>query len=148
MSFRLLPLLLLFAACNSQPPDLSEQSRKEILQADMDMSDRAVKDGFNKALLSFADDSLVKLDDDRLPIIGKKALEASTEGKEGTKGISWKPLKAEAAQSGELGYTFGNWKFVTTDTTYYGNYFTVWKKQADGEWRWSLDGGNNTPAPQ
>jgi ketosteroid isomerase-like protein len=69
-------------------------------------------------------------------------------GNPGTKGISWEPYKAEASSSGDLGYTLGNWKLVTPDTTYYGNYYTAWKKGKDGTWKWVVDGGNNTPAPE
>ena len=60
--------------------------------------------------------------------------------------MTWEPVKAEVARSGELGYSWGNWKFVKTDTTFYGNYFTVWKRQKGGKWKVALDGGNSTPA--
>jgi hypothetical protein len=39
----------------------------------------------------------------------------------------------------------GNWKYVTPDTTMYGLYYTIWKRQTDGKWKWSVDGGNNMP---
>ncbi|MEP6793019.1 MAG: hypothetical protein ABJB16_01745 [Saprospiraceae bacterium] len=107
----------------------------------------AVKDGFHKTLLHFADDSLVKPQDVELPVIGKIALEKYWTGKTDIKDISWAPFKAEAAQSGELGYTLGNWKFKAKDSTFFGNYYTIWKKQADGNWKFVVDGGNNTPAP-
>lgn len=38
-------------------------------------------------------------------------------------------LPAEASESGEPGYTLGNWKMVLKDTVLYGNYCTIWKKQ-------------------
>ncbi len=81
------------------------------------------------------------------PIIGKQSLQTFYASQEELKGMSWKPIRAEAAKSGELGYSFGNWKYETQDTTYYGNYYTVWRKQADGSWKWILDGGNPTPQP-
>ena len=142
-------------ACNSQPSanqdskeDLSEQSEKEIWETDLMMSDLAIRDGFNKALIMYADDSLVKPKEGELPVIGKSALENYYRDREDTKDISWKPFKVEAAKSGELGYSLGNWTFVAEDTTYYGNYYTIWKKQTDGKWKWVVDGGNGTPAPQ
>jgi len=146
---RLLFLLTCLSACAPQAAsDLSEKSRQEIIVSDKAMSDLAIASGFSAALLEFADDSLVKPEEGKFPVIGKKALENFWAGSPGTKGISWEPFKAEAAQSGELGYSVGNWKFETPDTIYYGNYFTAWKKGADGKWRWVVDGGNNTPAPQ
>lgn len=105
------------------------------------------KEGFHKTLLLYADDSVVKPQEGQLPVIGKQALIKYWAGKDETKDISWSPYKAEASKSGELGYTLGNWKFVTKDTTLYGNYYTIWKKQNDGKWKFIVDGGNNTPSP-
>ena len=139
--------LALFTACTSQQKDLSKQAGQEIIKADKEMNDMAIKDGFHKTLLKFADDSLVKPQDGEFPVIGKQALEKYWSSKNETTAISWEPYKAEAAKSGELGYTFGNWKYVGKDTTLYGNYYTFWKKQADGAWKFVVDGGNNTPAP-
>jgi ketosteroid isomerase-like protein len=64
--------------------------------------------------------------------------------------LTWEPLKADA--SGDLGYTFGNWarKSKTaagSDTTVYGNYVSIWKRQADGSWKYVFDSGNGTPGP-
>lgn len=122
--------------------------KQEIIAADKAMSEMAQKDGFYKALSAYADSGFVKLDDGSLPITGKKSFDEKYNGHDGPKTLSWEPLAADAAASGDLGYSWGNWKFVQPDTTYYGNYFTAWKKQADGSWKITLDGGNNTPAPQ
>ena len=132
---------------NEQSKDLSVKARQEIWDTDVRMSDLAVKNGFNVTLLQFADDSLIKPKEGEFPVIGKKALEAYWDGKEDTKNISWTPFRAEAAKSGEMGYTIGNWKLVTEDSIFYGNYYTFWKRQTDGTWKWVVDGGNNTPAP-
>lgn len=144
--YLLFPLLL--SGCAPKTVDLSEQTKEEIIRADTDMNTLASREGFHKALLEYADDSLVKPEDGKFPVMGKKALEETWVGSDGTKDISWKPYKAEAAKSGELGYTLGNWKFTTPDTTYYGNYITIWKRQADGKWKWVVDGGDNTPSPE
>jgi ketosteroid isomerase-like protein len=138
---------VLISACNPAEVDMAEKSRQEILQADKAMSALAVQEGFLKALLQYAGEDMVKFNEGALPVIGKKAFENSIGDKNGTKSISWYPVKAEAAKSGELGYTWGNWKFTRPDTTLYGNYFTAWKKQPDGSWKWTLDGGNNAPMP-
>jgi ketosteroid isomerase-like protein len=63
-------------------------------------------------------------------------------------------VKADISSSGDLGYTFGNWQIfvkggpTSKDTTIYGNYISIWKKQADGSWKYELDGGNVTPKPE
>ena len=81
------------------------------------------------------------------PVIGKKALEAYFAGKEDFKTLSWKPFTADASRSGDMGYTIGNWTLAAPDTTYHGNYYTIWKRQADGSWKWIYDGGPGLKEP-
>jgi len=140
--------LLLLAACTQKQADLSKQSAAEIIQTDKAMSDEAVKNGFFKTLLSYSDDSVVKPQEGMAPVIGKTALEKFWSSRTDFKELTWEPFKAEASKSGDIGYTLGNWKLVTKDTTMYGNYYTIWKKQSDGKWKFVVDGGNNTPAPK
>ena len=52
--------------------------------------------------------------------------------------LVWWPLLAGISKSGDLGYTTGPFTF---DGKPGGSYFTVWKKQADGGWKWIYDGG-------
>ncbi len=151
----LIPFVILIAACSPSTKtteggpqeDLSEKSRQEIMAIDIAMSEQSGREGFNKALLAWADDSLVKPEEGKIPIIGRQVLADIWCAKEDTKAISWKPFRADAARSGEMGYTLGNWVFTAPDSTYYGFYYTIWKKQADGSWKWVVDGGNTTPKP-
>lgn len=64
--------------------------------------------------------------------------------------LTWSPVKAEMAASGELGYTFGNYVFKAKDkegnlVVHYGKYATVWEKQKDGSWKVAMDMGNASP---
>lgn len=60
--------------------------------------------------------------------------------------IEWWPTFAGVARSGETGFTTGP---AARDQEGYGHYFTVWRRQADGAWRWVYDGGSNaSPAGQ
>lgn len=52
--------------------------------------------------------------------------------------LIWWPLWAGIAMSGDLGFTTGP---AAIDDKRFGHYFTVWKKQADGSWKWVLDAG-------
>jgi ketosteroid isomerase-like protein len=54
------------------------------------------------------------------------------------------------AQSGDLGFTVGNAEFTGklddgTPVLRHSKYFTVWKKQRDGTWRYVVDGGSARP---
>jgi ketosteroid isomerase-like protein len=53
---------------------------------------------------------------------------------------SWKATKVEVAKSGDLAYTSGPYQDTRNDANGkpikdFGNYLTVWKKQADGTWK-------------
>jgi len=52
--------------------------------------------------------------------------------------LVWWPLYAGIARSGDLGFTTG--PYAVGDERR-GHYFTIWKKQADGDWKWVLDAG-------
>jgi ketosteroid isomerase-like protein len=54
--------------------------------------------------------------------------------------IVWYPQFAGVAQSGDLGFTTGPALFGGGDN--FGTYLTVWKRQADGGWRWMIDMGS------
>ena len=59
--------------------------------------------------------------------------------------LSWYPAFADVAASGELGFTTGPWEYRETkadkDAAAFGNYVTIWKKQADGSWKAAIDLG-------
>jgi ketosteroid isomerase-like protein len=52
--------------------------------------------------------------------------------------LVWWPLFAGISKSGDLGFTTGPYEFAGERR---GHYFTVWKKQSDGGWKWVFDGG-------
>ncbi len=139
--------MLFLLGCNLKKGNNTEQWKQEILNADKSMSEMAAKTGFNNSILFYADTNMVKLSEGNQPVIGKDAFAAFYDKSKDVKTISWVPVYAEVAKSGELGYTWGNWKFIAGDTILFGNYFTVWRKQPGGNWKVALDGGNNTPQP-
>lgn len=56
--------------------------------------------------------------------------------------LTWYPVLADAAQSGDLGYTTGPWTMLQNDRPQTsGDYVTVWRKQPDGKWKFVVDMG-------
>ncbi len=54
--------------------------------------------------------------------------------------ITWTPGEAVASQDGTMGFTIGEWIYVTEgspDQT--GAYVTVWQKDAKGDWKIAVD---------
>lgn len=68
-------ILLVFCSCVQMKPDLSQQAINEISDADIAMSNLAVEQGFFKALLAYAEDSLIIPRVDKLPIKSKREAE-------------------------------------------------------------------------
>ncbi|MEZ4808978.1 MAG: nuclear transport factor 2 family protein [Allomuricauda sp.] len=148
MKYSWMLLSLILGSCIQHNPESIVHMEHQIFKADRVASTLASQIGFNNALLSFADSSFVKLGNGQLPIIGKTAYTSSFNKSNDIKTITWQPINVEVAKSGDLGFSWGNWQFKTQDTTYYGNYITIWKKQSDGTWKMRLDGGNDTPKPK
>jgi ketosteroid isomerase-like protein len=59
---------------------------------------------------------------------------------DGSRNLFWWPAYAGIARSGDLGFTTGPFS-VDDAHTPRGQYFTVWRRQPDGSWKWIWDGG-------
>jgi ketosteroid isomerase-like protein len=59
----------------------------------------------------------------------------------------WHPVAADAARSGDLGWTVGEAIISAAgEQPNYSKYLTVWTRQSDGSVRFLTDGGNQRPA--
>jgi ketosteroid isomerase-like protein len=148
-TFRALVTILLVVVPVAAAPAFAgkaEKARQAILKADKEFN-RAVKD---KDLEAFRD----RVTEDAL-FFGS----ALNHGREavarawapffepGAKSsLTWEPVRAEVAASGDLGYTVGDYVLRTlgedgavAEKT--GAYVTVWRKGGDGKWRAALDIG-------
>ena len=63
--------------------------------------------------------------------------------------LAWQPAYAGMAASGDMGFTTGPWEAkadVNDEKPQgYGHFVTVWKKQADGTWKFVVDLGISHP---
>ena len=64
--------------------------------------------------------------------------------------LTWSPVGASIATSGDLGYTYGTYEFRSKDkdgkpVVEHGKYTTIWKKRKGGTWKVVLDMGNSGP---
>ena len=57
--------------------------------------------------------------------------------------LEWWPQKVVIARSGDLGLSVGPWAI---DGKRGGYYATIWRKNADGQWKWIYDGGSDADA--
>jgi ketosteroid isomerase-like protein len=120
------------------------------MNVDRDFSKLSESNNAPDVFLAYATDDQILMRQEQFPIVGLDSLKKYYEKWE-RKGniLTWEPLKADAC--GDLGYTFGRWKLKAktnsgADTVLYGIYTTIWKKQADGSWKFVVDGGDETPS--
>jgi ketosteroid isomerase-like protein len=147
MAKKLFILLLILAGCHYSPPD-EHQLVMELIKTDKDFNQMSMESGMKKAFLFYAADSVIMPREGKLPLFGIKELKAHLETVPDQQiHLQWVPLKAEA--SGNIGYTFGKWELRVTgkDTVECGTYVTCWKKFPNGNWKFVLDCGQNTPKP-
>jgi len=62
----------------------------------------------------------------------------------GDTSLAWAPEFAGISRGGDIGFTTGPFN---GDDTAFGQYFTVWRLQNDGTWKWIYDGGTNQRTP-
>ena len=87
------------------------------------------------------------------PVFGKKWMQEHPLPVSTTRQLlSWQPIFAAVSRAGDLGYTTGPWQFKNdikdAKPAAFGNFMTVWKKQADNSWKFALDLGIRNPEPK
>jgi ketosteroid isomerase-like protein len=118
--------------------------KQKMMDADRAFSKMSVQKGMKTAFLDYIDSNGVLLRPKQLPIVGADAIDYLIQINDSSYTMQWEPKGGGIAQSGELGYTYGLYALKPSgrDTTLYGTYVSIWKKQADGSWKFVLDSGN------
>ncbi|QIP17891.1 DUF4440 domain-containing protein [Spirosoma aureum] len=130
---------------------IRQKAIDEIRETDQNFSIMSEKQGMSKAFITYAANDVIRMNEGAAPTVGFDSLRAQMSRIPANGSVlTWQVLKTDAAQSGELGYTFGQWMLTSKNETgkrneQHGVYVTVWKRQRNGQWRFVLDGGNTTP---
>lgn len=122
-----------------------DSARKEVARAEADFARMAAEKGIAEAFATFADsNAVIKRKNDSL-IVGKAGIRNfySNDFYKAAS-VSWSPDFIEVSSSGDLAYTYGTYTWKSTDTSGHpielkGIFHTVWKKQADGTWKYVWD---------
>ena len=141
------PSFLLFISCTTgASADRMELWKQEIMDVEGDFAAMAAKEGIPEAFLFYAAEDAVLMRGDQL-YIGKQKLEEhflqiNTQPLDAS--LNWKPDFVDVSVSGDLAYTYGPYTYSYTDSTgntveHNGVFHTVWKRQADGSWRFVWD---------
>ena len=148
-------LALLAPGCKQQQPDTRAADEAAIRQADIAWSKVAEAKQLDSFIGYFLDDA-VELGPNEPMAAGKEAIRKMMSDMFAMPGfgIKWQPNKAEAARSGDFGYSLGTYEVTMNDPkgkpmADRGKYVTIWKKQTDGSWKITLDMFNSDlPVPQ
>jgi ketosteroid isomerase-like protein len=143
--------LCLFFGTGCRTVDV-EAEKSLLLKTDAAFSQASVGKGSAEAFHEYLDENALMLPDGSHPILGRESIYAIMSGGTGSV-LTWEPVMAEVAQSGDLGYTWGRYKSMHAGAdgaiqTQYGKYLNVWKKQEDGYWKVLVDIGNTNPQPE
>ena len=143
-------LLLAFVALASAQQANEKSALQSMIDTELAFARMAAEQGTRPAFMAFiAEDGIlfrpraVKgkqwMVDHPLPPSDKRPL------------LSWYPSVAGIAAAGDMGYTTGPWKFKgdikDANPSAFGNFLTIWKKQADGSWKFAIDLGISNPQP-
>ena len=110
-----------------------------VIAAERAFAARAGEVGVARSFLGFmADDAIVFAPDPTSARAVYGARPPAKTPKEGGTLLAWWPNWAGIARSGDLGFTTGP---AEVNGKRAAIYFTVWRRQPDGAWRWVYDGG-------
>lgn len=124
---------------------------EEMLEADRAFAAMAAEEGVAAAFVAYAAEGVRMFPDGGPPYQGRDALmEQFSNWPEGAR-LSWTPIEAVAAGSGDFGFTWGRYVYSAAgengQVVEHGKYLSVWRKKPDGAWKFIADIGNSNPAP-
>jgi ketosteroid isomerase-like protein len=112
-------------------------AHEAVVKAETAFATQAAQTSTEAALL--ANSTPVSLATDNGKLVNAQDVWRARPSKPGRK-MTWYPVLADAAQSGDLGYTTGPWtQFQNNQPQSAGEYVTVWRKQLDGRWKFAVN---------
>jgi ketosteroid isomerase-like protein len=139
------------ACAHPGPPEYSSRSADDAIAtartADLDFSARSVKSGAGAAFAQYVATDGASIGTGETEITcGRDAIAQALESI-GPGVLTWEPVVADAAPSGDLAFTSGDAIIHGEHGLAYSKYLTIWKRSAGGSWLFVADGGNSAPEP-
>ena len=153
-------LLMLTSGCQQAPapaPDTRAADEQAIREMEMDWSKAFGTKDVERIVSFYADDAALMVPGEP-GVSGKEAIRASIGKMMAMPGLSlsFQTAKVEVARSGDLAYAHGTYSMTMdgakkgVSLSEKGKYVTVYRKQADGNWKAAADMINSdqaAPAP-
>jgi len=124
-------------AGNRDEEELFQSGVAEILAADRAFAQAAQANGVPAAFAAFASHDGRVFQPGRPVATGRQAIaEAYADWEEGAS-LQWTPSGADISARGDMGFSWGQWTLTQTGAeTRRGNYMSVWRRDAEGAWRY------------
>ena len=118
--------------------------RNDLLQTDLAFSQLSEQKGRNAAFIAYAAEHATLLRPFSMPVTGKDTITKLLNSyPDSAYVLTWVPIKADVAHSGELGYSYGTYSLnIKNIGKEEGTYCTIWKKDKNHSWKFVLDTGN------
>jgi ketosteroid isomerase-like protein len=142
---KLVLALVALASTASAAPD-KEKLKAEISTTESAFSAMAQEKGILAAFEHFAAPDVAFVDTDPRKWRGLDAVRHRLEGLPPTLKLTWSALFVDVSDDGTLGYDYGRYESHRPgpdgkDVVKGGFFLTIWKRQADGSWRYVMDNG-------
>ena len=144
-------MAMVLAACAQEESPLPADPNV-LMEADRAFAAAVAEDGTAAWVSWFAPDG-AQIQPGSGEIMGHDAIRTLMAGLDDPNfSLSWQPLRADIAASGDLGWTTGSYVSEGIGPNGeprrgQGRYVTIWRKQADGSWKVVMDLGNPTQSP-
>lgn len=141
-------LIALFALAATAQKPTTESPLHSMVATERAFSQASADKGTRDSFLMFiAEDGILFRPS---AVLGKKwLLEHPVPLTENRPLLSWQPTFAYVAAAGDMGYTFGPWEHKQNindqKPSAFGHFITMWKREADGAWRFAIDLGISHP---
>ncbi|MEP2023148.1 MAG: DUF4440 domain-containing protein [Reichenbachiella sp.] len=140
-------LILTFILFSCQSKEIREVTKPDVLlEIDRAFSKLSLEKGMNHAFETYIANDGVVLRNNSWPIVGKDSvISRHFSNPDSTFRLTWEPMFADIAKSGDLGYTYGTYlvSTMTGDSLGVGTYVSIWKQQNDQSWKFVFDAGND-----
>lgn len=140
-------------ACNREPTEPAipvTQYEAELIEADRAFAASMAEGGLEAWVDHFAPEGAMISGQGEItgePYIRAAMAPVLTDS---TVAFTWSPQRARVAESGELGYTVGDYRISRRDSTGQlaetldrGKYVSIWRRQPDGSWKVVADIGSS-----
>ncbi|HEX8289057.1 MAG TPA: nuclear transport factor 2 family protein [Pyrinomonadaceae bacterium] len=147
-------IILLFVLLFCVAPEIKAQQAREaairqIAAVENAFADYAAANGTKAAFLKFAAPDGIVFNPNPA-----NAREVWSKKEARSALLEWRPHWVDASASGDIGLSTGSWEFSPKSgdaPVAWGEFFTIWKRQPNGEWLWVLDVGfdhEKAPVPK